>query len=77
MKSADITEEPTQATDFIVQPDKELLPLDQFLREAEAYYLQKAMKLNDKTSQKLQSTWHEQAKFAVSIEEIKKMREKA
>ncbi|NYF26215.1 sigma 54-interacting transcriptional regulator [Sporosarcina sp. JAI121] len=48
MKSADITEEPTQATDFIVQSDKELLPLDQFLREAEGYYLQKAMKLNNK-----------------------------
>ena len=47
MKSADITDEPMQAADFIVQPDKELLPLDQFLREAEAYYLQKAMKLND------------------------------
>ena len=45
MKSGDISDEPTQAADFIVQPDKELLPLDQFLREAEAYYLQKAMKL--------------------------------
>jgi len=48
MKSADITDEPTQAADFIVQPGKELLPLDQFLRDAEAYYLQKAMKLNDR-----------------------------
>jgi len=48
MKSGDITDEPTQAADFIVQPGKELLPLDQFLREAEAYYLQKAMQLNDK-----------------------------
>jgi arginine utilization regulatory protein len=48
MKSADITDEPTQAADFIVQTGKELLPLDQFLREAEVYYLQKAMKLNDK-----------------------------
>lgn len=48
MKSADITDEPTQAADFIVQPGKELLPLDQFLREAEVYYLQKAMKLNDR-----------------------------
>ena len=47
MKSSDITDEPMQAADFIVQPDKELLPLDQFLREAEAYYLQKAMKLNE------------------------------
>jgi len=48
MKSAVITDEPTQAADFIVQPGKELLPLDQFLRDAEAYYLQKAMKLNDR-----------------------------
>ena len=48
MKSADITDEPTQAADFIIQPGKELLPLDQFLREVEVYYLQKAMKLNDK-----------------------------
>lgn len=48
MKSADITDEPLQAADFIIQPGKELLPLDQFLREAEVYYLQKAMKLNDK-----------------------------
>ncbi len=47
MKSNDITDELIQATDFIVQPTKELLPLDQFLREAEVYYLQKAMKLND------------------------------
>ncbi len=48
MKSAEISDEPTQAADFIVQPGKDLLPLDQFLREAEEYYLQKAMKLNDK-----------------------------
>jgi arginine utilization regulatory protein len=47
MKGADITDEPTQAGDFIIQPGKELLPLDQFLRQAEVYYLQKAMKLND------------------------------
>lgn len=48
MKGAEITDEPIQATDFIVQSGKDLLPLDQFLREAEVYYLQKAMKLNDK-----------------------------
>jgi len=47
MKGADITDEPIQATDFIVQSGKDLLPLDQFLREAEVYYLQKAMKLNN------------------------------
>lgn len=47
MKSNAIKDEPMQAADFIVQPTKELLPLDQFLREAEVYYLQKAMKLNE------------------------------
>ncbi len=47
MKSSRIAGEPMQAADFLVQPDKELLPLEQFLREAEAYYLQKAMKLNE------------------------------
>lgn len=35
-----------EGTDFIVQPEKEFLPFDQFLREAESYYLQKAMKLH-------------------------------
>lgn len=47
----------TQAVDFIVQPEKELLPLDRYLKEAEEYYLQKAMKLHDenitKTAQAL------------------------
>ncbi|WP_432360174.1 sigma 54-interacting transcriptional regulator [Sporosarcina sp. UB5] len=38
---------PTQAVDFIVNPDKELMPLDRYLKEAEEYYLQKAMKLHD------------------------------
>ncbi|MFS0576562.1 sigma 54-interacting transcriptional regulator [Sporosarcina sp. 179-K 3D1 HS] len=47
MKQQVKAEEPTQATDFIVQPQRELLPLDQYLREAEAYYVQKAMKLHD------------------------------
>ncbi|MEK3937548.1 sigma 54-interacting transcriptional regulator [Sporosarcina sp. FSL W7-1349] len=47
MKQAETTEVPTQALDFIVQPQRELLPLDQYLREAEVYYLQKAMKLHD------------------------------
>lgn len=47
MKSNEISDEPMQAADFIVQPNKELLPLDQFLREAEVYYLHKAMKLNE------------------------------
>ncbi|WP_322555769.1 sigma 54-interacting transcriptional regulator [Sporosarcina beigongshangi] len=47
MKSNEITDEPMQAADFIVQPNKDLPPLDQFLREAEVYYLHKAMKLNE------------------------------
>ncbi|WP_262177564.1 sigma 54-interacting transcriptional regulator [Saccharococcus sp. Marseille-Q5394] len=38
---------PTQAVDFIVNPEKGLLPLDRYLKEAEEYYLQKAMKLHD------------------------------
>lgn len=50
-------DKPTQAVDFIVQPEKELLPLDRYLKEAEEYYLQKAMKLHDenitKTAQAL------------------------
>lgn len=38
---------PSQAANFIVQPEKELMPLDRYLKEAEEYYLQKAMKLHD------------------------------
>nr|WP_124071403.1 sigma 54-interacting transcriptional regulator [Filibacter tadaridae] len=47
MKSGFMIDDPKQATDFIVQPGKELLPLDQFMREAEVYYIQKAMRHND------------------------------
>ncbi|KXH79212.1 sigma 54-interacting transcriptional regulator [Sporosarcina sp. HYO08] len=47
MKATDMTCEVMHATDFIVQPSKELMPLDQFLKEAEQYYLQKALKLNE------------------------------
>lgn len=47
MKQHEKSEEPTQAVDFIIQPQRELLPLDQFLHEAEVYYLQKAMKLHE------------------------------
>ena len=47
----------SQAMDFIIQSDSKLLPLDHYLREAERYYLQKAMKLHDdnitKTAQSL------------------------
>ena len=35
-----------QAEDFLVRPDKDLLPLEEYLQEAEMYYLQKAMDLN-------------------------------
>lgn len=36
-----------QPSDFIIQSESKLVPLDQYLREAETYYLQKAMKLHD------------------------------
>jgi arginine utilization regulatory protein len=32
-----------RAEDFVVQTDRDLLPLDDYLREAEMYYLQKVM----------------------------------
>ncbi len=32
---------------FVVQNDKELLPLDDFLREAEEYYLNKVLEMYD------------------------------
>lgn len=44
---SDAGNSPTQAVDFIVNPEKELMPLDRYLKEAEEYYLQKAMKLHD------------------------------
>lgn len=47
MKCEGLNEDAKQSTDFIIQTDKELVPLDRFLREAEEYYLQKALKLND------------------------------
>ncbi|MCG7346570.1 sigma 54-interacting transcriptional regulator [Sporosarcina sp. ACRSL] len=47
MKSDGIGDKPTKAIDFIVHPEKELMPLDRYLKEAEEYYLQKAMKLHD------------------------------
>lgn len=57
VKSDVMTDTPLQDIDFIVQPQKDLLPLDQYLKDAEAYYLQKAMKLHDdnitKTAQAL------------------------
>ncbi|MED3764871.1 PAS domain S-box protein [Ureibacillus terrenus] len=32
---------------FLLQPEKELLPLNEYLKEAEKYYLQHALKMND------------------------------
>ncbi|WP_224654505.1 hypothetical protein, partial [Escherichia coli] len=37
---SDAGNSPTQAVDFIVNPEKELMPLDRYLKEAEEYYLQ-------------------------------------
>ncbi|WOV86397.1 sigma 54-interacting transcriptional regulator [Sporosarcina oncorhynchi] len=57
LKMDGMNDNPLQAMDFIVQPQKDLLPLDQYLKDAEAYYLQKAMKLHEdnitKTAQAL------------------------
>ncbi|WP_339254616.1 sigma 54-interacting transcriptional regulator [Sporosarcina sp. FSL W8-0480] len=57
LKSNGLSETSTQATDFIVQPEKELVPLDRYLKAAEEYYLLKAMKIHDenitKTAQAL------------------------
>lgn len=39
--------EDMQPQDFLVSSYSKLVPLDQYLREAERYYLQKAMKLHD------------------------------
>ncbi|PIC63059.1 transcriptional regulator [Sporosarcina sp. P13] len=36
-----------QPSDFIIQNESKLVPLDHYLREAETYYLEKAMKLHD------------------------------
>lgn len=47
LKSDGMGNTPTQAVNFIVNPEKELMPLDRYLKEAEEYYLQKAMKLHD------------------------------
>ncbi|MHA6261252.1 AAA-type ATPase lid domain-containing protein [Sporosarcina sp. CAU 1771] len=47
MKSSNLENHPNVVTDFIVQPDKELLTLEQFLFETEVYYLEKAMQLHN------------------------------
>lgn len=45
LKNGDLNDDTIGAEDFIVHRDKELLPLEQYLREAEAYYVEKALKL--------------------------------
>lgn len=45
LKNGDLNDDIFGAEEFIVQRDKDLLPLDQYLREAEAYYVEKALKL--------------------------------
>lgn len=45
LKNGDLNDDAIGVEDFIVQRDKDLLPLDQYLREAEAYYVEKALKL--------------------------------
>lgn len=45
LRSGALNDDTRGAEDFIVQKDKDLLPLDQYLREAEAYYVEKALKL--------------------------------
>lgn len=45
LKNGDLNDDTIGAEGFIVQRDKDLLPLDQYLREAEAYYVEKALKL--------------------------------
>ncbi|WP_342598696.1 sigma 54-interacting transcriptional regulator [Psychrobacillus sp. FSL H8-0483] len=47
LKVQDFNETSKKAEDFVISPDKELLPLDEYLREAEFYYLQKAMEKYD------------------------------
>lgn len=47
LKMDGMNDNPFQAVDFIVKPQRELLPLDQYLKDAEVYYLQKAMKLHE------------------------------
>ncbi|MFJ5770183.1 sigma 54-interacting transcriptional regulator [Psychrobacillus sp. NPDC093180] len=47
LKVQDFNESSKKAEDFVISSDKDLLPLDEYLREAEAYYLQKAMDKHD------------------------------
>jgi len=46
VKTGDVADQAIGAEDFIVQRNKELLPLDDYLHSAEEYYIKKAMKLH-------------------------------
>ena len=43
LKVQEMREPLKRAEDFVVQSDRDLLPLEDYLREAEMYYLQKVM----------------------------------
>lgn len=47
VKVQEIREPLKRAEDFVVQSDRELLPLEEYLRETEMYYLQKVMGMFD------------------------------
>ena len=47
IKVQEMREPLMRAEDFVVQTDRDLLPLDDYLREAEMYYLQKVMGMFD------------------------------
>ena len=47
VKTGDTDDQAIGAEDFIVQRNKDLLPLDDYLYSAEEYYIKKAMKLHD------------------------------
>ncbi len=46
LKNGELMEDAVSPENFIVQRDKNLLSLDQYLREAEVYYVEKALKLH-------------------------------
>ena len=43
LKIQGLNETMKNAEDFVVSAEKDLLPLDEYLRQAETYYLQKAL----------------------------------
>lgn len=43
LKIQDMDGSMKNAEDFVISPEREILPLDEYLREAETYYLQKAL----------------------------------